>query len=376
MKVLNVVDGSGWTGGVEQTMLLCRELRVLGVDARMAAHRDNPVLGEAAETGIPAYAYDDGSGGVSRSRRLMDLMAEGYDFIVGHKPGAIRHVALPRLLRSRRSPLIGVRRVSFPVSPLTVYRLAGSIVAVAENVRGVLRESGLRRVPITVIPSGVDVGKFKPDAVMGAETRALLGVEGKTTLLSLAKFVPEQKGQNVLMEAAAALKGVSDIRIIMAGLETDGEEARRLVRSHGLEDETALLGFRRDIPGLLNAADVFVFPSLPGLDAIAGSVLQAMACGRVVVASDVGGIGEYLRDGENGFLVPPGDASALRLALVKAIGLGGRERERLGRQARETVLAGYSSRRMAEEYLRLFRGMQSISSIPPRRLSRQATWKS
>ena len=87
MKVLNVVDGSGWTGGVEQTMLLCRELRVLGVDARMAAHRDNPVLGEAAETGIPAYAYDDGSGGVSRSRRLMDLMAEGYDFIVGHKPG-------------------------------------------------------------------------------------------------------------------------------------------------------------------------------------------------------------------------------------------------------------------------------------------------
>jgi glycosyltransferase involved in cell wall biosynthesis len=211
---------------------------------------------------------------------------------------------------------------------------------------------------------------------MGAETRARLGVEGRTALLSLAKFVPEQKGQNLLMEAAAALKKDLDVRIVMAGLETDGEEARRLVRSHGLEDETALLGFRRDIPGLLNAADVFVFPSLPGLDAIAGSVLQAMACGRVVVASDVGGIGEYLRDGENGFLVPPGDASALRLALVKAIGLGEQERERMGREARETILAGYSSSRMAEEYLKLFRGMQSVSSIPPGRPSRQATWKS
>jgi len=306
----------------------------------------------------------------------MDLMSEGYDFIVGHKPGAIRHVALPRLLKSRRSPLIGVRRVSFPVSPLTVYRLAGSIVAVAENVRAVLRESGLRRVPITVIPSGVDVEKFKPDTAMGAETRARLGAEGRTALLSLAKFVPEQKGQNLLMEAAAALKKVLDIRIVMAGLETDGEEARRLVRSHGLEGETTLLGFRRDIPGLLNAADVFVFPSLPGLDAIAGSVLQAMACGRVVVASDVGGIGEYLRDGENGFLVPPGDASALRLALVKAIGLEEQERDRMGREARKTILAGYSSRRMAEEYLKLFRGMQSVSSSPRRQQSRQATWKS
>jgi glycosyltransferase involved in cell wall biosynthesis len=376
MKVLNVVDGSGWTGGVEQTMILCRELRLLGVDARMAAHRDNPVLGEAAEAGIPAYVYDEGRGAIPRARRLLDLMAEGYDFIVGHKPSAIRHVALPRLLKSRRSPLIGVRRVSFPVSPLTVYRLPSEIVAVAENVRDVLRASGLRRVPIAVIPSGVDVGKFRPDAGLGAETRERLGVEGRTTLLSLAKFVPDQKGQDILLKAAAGLGDMTGTRIIMAGLETDGDEAKQLVRNHGLEGETMLLGFRRDIPGLLNAADVFVFPSLPGLDAIAGSVLQAMACGRVAVASDVGGIGEYLRDGENGFLVPPGDAPALGRALVKALGLAAREREEMGSKARKTILAGYSSRSMAEGYLKLFRGMQGVSSTPRRQRSRQATWRS
>jgi len=376
MKVLNVVDGSGWTGGVEQTMILCRELRVRGVDARMAAHRDNPVLGEAAEAGIPVYVYDEGIGAIERTRRLLDLMSEGYDFIIGHKPAAIRHVALPRLLKSRHSPLIGVRRVSFPVSPLTVYRLPAEIVAVANKVREVLRESGLRRVPITVIPSGVDVEKFRPDEGLGAETRARLGVVGKTILLSLAKFVPGQKGQDILLKAAAGLGETAGARIIMAGLETDGDEAKRLVRSRGLEEETMLLGFRRDIPGLLNAADVFVFPSLPGLDAIAGSVLQAMACGRVVVASDVGGIGEYLRDGENGFLVPPGDTLALRGALVKALGLAEHEREKIATKARETILAGYSSGNMAEEYLKLLRGMQGVSSTPRRQRSRQATWRS
>jgi glycosyltransferase involved in cell wall biosynthesis len=376
MKVLNVVDGSGWTGGVEQTMILCRELRLLGVDARMAAHRDNPVLAEAAEAGIPAYVYDEGRGAIPRARRLLELLAEEYDFIVGHKPAAIRHVALPRLLTSRRAPLIGVRRVSFPVSPLTVYRLPSEIVAVAGKVRDVLRESGLRRVPITVIPSGVDVEKFRPDAGLGAETRERLGMEGSTILLSLAKFVPDQKGQDILLKATAGMENMAGTKIIMAGLETDGDEAKRLVRSHGLEEETMLLGFRRDIPGLLNAADIFVFPSLPGLDAIAGSVLQAMACGRVAVASDVGGIGEYLRDGENGFLVPPGDAPALGRALTKALGLAGHEREEMGRKARETILAGYSSRSMAEEYLNLFRGMQSLSNIPRRQRSRQATWRS
>jgi len=367
MKVLNVVDGSGWTGGVEQAMLLCRELRALDVDARLAAHRDNPVLLEAGEAGIPAYSYDDGRGSLSRARRLMSLLGEGYDVIVGHKPGAIRHLALPRLLRSRQSAFVGVRRVSYPVSPLTVYLIPGRIVAVAERVSRVLQESGLKGDSITVIPSGVDVERFRPDDSMRRSMRLRLGLEKSVVLLNLAKFVPRQKGQHVLLEAAGSLKGRVDVKVVMAGLETQGEEARKLVGAFGLEKETLLLGFRRDIPELINASDVFVFPSLPGLDAIAGSVLQAMACGKIAVASDVGGIREYLTDGENGYLVPPGDGPALEEALLKAVNLADQEKERIGRNAMETVRSGYSSRHMAAEYVKLFRQIESFSSRPRRR---------
>jgi glycosyltransferase involved in cell wall biosynthesis len=357
MKVLNIVDGSGWTGGVEQAMLLARELRSLDVDARLAAHAENPVLAEAERWGIPAYAYDSGSGGLRRFRRLISLLKEGYDVVVGHKPGAIRHAALPRLLVSRGVPFIGVRRVSFPVSALTVYRLPGRVVAVAERVRSVLVESGLSPEKIQVIPSGVDTDLFRPDDALRRETRLRLGLGKKLVLLNLAKFVPAQKGQHVLLEAASSLRGRKDAKIVLAGLDTGGDAARRLVREFNCERETLLLGFRRDIPALLNAADIFVFPSLPGLDAIAGSVLQAMACGKVVVASDVGGIAEYLTDGVNGYLVPPEDPALLLEALLKAAELSGKERERLVKNARETVVERYSVRRMAVAYLELFRRM-------------------
>lgn len=360
MKVLNIVDGSGWTGGVEQAMLLARELRSLDIDARLAAHAENPVLVEAEGSGVPSYAYDEGGGSLKRSRRLISLLREGYDLIVGHKPGAIRHVALPRFLVCRRVPLVGVRRVSYPVSALTVYRLPERIVAVAHHVRSVLTDSGLPAERIRVIPSGVDTEKFRPDARMRSLARSRLGLGKSFVLLSLAKFVPEQKGQHLLMEAAASLRAGGELRIVMAGLETGGEEARQLVRKYRAEGRTRLLGFRRDIPELLNASDLFVFPSLPGLDAIAGSVLQAMACGKVVVASDVGGIGEYLRDGENGYLVPPGDAQILAEALAKAATLTPQEREEVGRKARDTVVQGYSSRGMARSYLKLFREMESV----------------
>lgn len=354
MKVLNVVDGSGWTGGVEQTLLLTEELRRLGVDARIAANGENPLCGEGRSRGIPVYEYENGMGRIGIAEHLYRLLGENYDFVVGHKPGAIRHLMIPLLLRGQRRRNVGVRRVSYPVSSLTVYRFPRHVVAVSASVQEVLRSCGLDRQRITVIPSGVDTGLFVPSEKMRSGQRKKMGLEGRKVILNLAKFVPRQKGQDHLLEVAAALKGRYPVTVLLAGLETDGDEARRAVEDAGLTDTVRLLGFRRDIPELINAADLFVFPSLPGLDAIAGSVLQAMACGTIVVASAVGGIPEYLRDGENGFLVPPGDSPALEAAVDRAFSLGKEERGHILRQARETVIGGYSVRAMAERWMKLF----------------------
>lgn len=357
VRVLNVIDGTGWTGGVEQTMLLADEMRKAGLDASVACHEGNPVLDEALQRKIPARSYDRGGGRRQRFGALRRMLQEGYDVVIGHKPAAIRHLILPVYTLVRRPLFIGVRRVSFPVSPLTVYRAVDHVVAVSRNVRSVLAGSGLGGAKITVIPSGVETERFRFDKSLRRRARKELGLEGKRVILNLAKFVPAQKGQGILFRALAELKGMEDIRLVLAGLETDGADARQMVRTHGLEEHVALLGFRRDIPRLLCAADLFVFPSLPGLDAIAGSVLQAMACERIVISSRVGGIPEYVASGRNGFLVEPGDVQSLTGMIATALAMDERAQADMGARARQSVTAGYSTVAMARSYGRLLEGL-------------------
>ena len=135
------------------------------------------------------------------------------------------------------------------------------------------------------------------------------------------------------------------------GLDTDRGEAKELIKKLGLEDRVIGLGFRRDVPDLLNAADYFVLSS--HLEGIAGALLQAMATGMVVISTSAGGISEYLRDGENGFLVPVGDKEKLLRAMERALNLSEVEYRQMGKRAMETA-EGYSIERTAEGYVRLF----------------------
>lgn len=354
MKVLNVVDGPGWTGGVEQTLLLTRRMREVGVDAHLAAHENNRILVESREAGIPTYAYEGRGTMWSSAARLNGILKQGFDAAIGHKPAALRDLLIAARLFHRRTRIVGVRRVSFHVARWTTYRFPDHVVAVGRSVGEILTGDGLSAERITVIPSGVDLRRFHADEAAREAERARRGWRPKLVVLNLAKFIPAQKGQAHLFDAVAALRGKYPVKAALAGIHTDGEQARAMVAARGLANEVDLLGFRRDVPQLVNACDVFVFPSLPGLDAIAGSVLQAMACGKLVVATAIGSIPEYLRDGENGFLVPPGDSAALTAAIERALALSPEEKSRMGEAARRTVEAGYSVEAMTEKYLALF----------------------
>jgi glycosyltransferase involved in cell wall biosynthesis len=90
-----------------------------------------------------------------------------------------------------------------------------------------------------------------------------------------------------------------------------------MAKSLGLEADVSFLGFISDVPQFLAGIDIFVLPSL--YEGLGVAALEAMAAGKAVVASRVGGLAELVNDGENGFLVPPGDAEGLAAALAKLI---------------------------------------------------------
>ena len=116
------------------------------------------------------------------------------------------------------------------------------------------------------------------------------------------------------------------------------EELERIVARDGLERHVRFIGWRTDALPILSLMDIMVHPSLN--EGFGRAVLEAMAMGRAVVASSVGGLREAIRDGENGFLVPPRDTAAL-IDRILRLARDPDLRERFGRAARREVFAHY-----------------------------------
>jgi len=183
------------------------------------------------------------------------------------------------------------------------------------------------------------------------ELRKMLGLplEGKI-FINVANWNPKVKGHILLLEAFKELN-CPNCYLLLVGLDTDGEEAKKIISRLGLERKVIRLGFREDVPDLLNASDYFVLSSY--LEGIAGALLQAMATEMVVISTNAGGIPEYLKDGENGFIVPVGDKKKLKLAMEKVLKLSPERYKEIATRARETA-KNYSIERTAEGYIKLF----------------------
>lgn len=154
--------------------------------------------------------------------------------------------------------------------------------------------------------NGVNTVLFRPDPEARAQARLQLGFADDTLVFSSVAVLRKGKGLEHLLEAVLVVRQqVPRARFLVVG---DGEERARLeARSTalGVDDVVRFLGARTDVPRLLSATDVFVHPSL--YEALPTSVLEAMAAGLPVVATDVGGIPELVSVERTGLLVPPGD---------------------------------------------------------------------
>jgi glycosyltransferase involved in cell wall biosynthesis len=193
---------------------------------------------------------------------------------------------------------------------------------------------------IVVIRNGIetpDGDRATGDPVLHA---ALAGPEKLPVVLSLARLVRD-KGIDVLVAAAAS---VPDARFAIAGDGPEAEALSRQIAELGLAARVSLLGWRTDVPQLLAASDLFALPSRN--EAVAMSMLDAMAAGTPVIATSVGGVAEAIEDGRTGLLVPPDDPAALAAAITRLLGDRGL-RERCAQAARAHVRERYSTEAMA-----------------------------
>lgn len=231
--------------------------------------------------------------------------------------------------------------------------LSSRVVAVAEALRQAVIESGrVDRERVVVIGNGVDAGRFR--VTDGGAQRRALGLGVNTVVVGGVGRLSPEKGFDRLIEAVAlARAGGAPLALVLAG---DGPERRRLERlavEVGLDGHVRFLGFRPQLETLYPVFDVFALASFEEGSPIA--LLEAMACGRAVVATPVGGVPEILRGGreECGLMVETGSAAAMASAL-RWLAFDPMLRRELGAAARRRVLASFDLPAMVQKHEELY----------------------
>lgn len=208
------------------------------------------------------------------------------------------------------------------------------------------RREGTPAGKLVYIPNAIDPDAFTRPAKGRAAVLAEFGWPPDSDLVvSVGRLVVE-KNYTLLVDAIVRLRDrFPKIRCLLVGDGDRADEIRRRIESAGAEGRIALAGSRGDIPDILAAADLFVLSSIR--EGLPVALLEAMAAGAAIAATEVGGIPEVIRDGMSGLLVPPMDAAALAEAIGTLLGNADLRRA-LGREARRIAEKEYSIGRTAE----------------------------
>jgi glycosyltransferase involved in cell wall biosynthesis len=380
VKVLLVIDGLG-TGGAERSLaeLLPRlaeariEPTVVCLRRRREGIEDDVV---AAGFGVRFLTGSNLATRIVELRRIIER--ERPDLVhtslvqasILGRLAAVRH-SVPVLTSLTSTPYASVRlrdpmvrRLPFAairtIDGWSARHLTDHFHAISQTVRtAAIRSLGIPPERITVIPRGRDPERLgAPGRTRRGRVRRRLGLRPDDEIVITVGRQEFLKGHRFLLEAAEML-GRSRPRLVVLVAGRRGTASDRLARLHrrpGVGDVVRVLGYRDDVPDLLAASDLFVFPSLS--EGLGGALIEAMALGLPIVASDVDAIREVVEPERNALLVRPG--STLELAgAVEALLDDPERRGVFGVRSRwifeERFTIDRSAQRMIELYGRIAR---------------------
>ncbi len=362
MTIMHIIESPSWTGAMAQTFELVRGLEARGHTVALATTPGSILWGRAAEAGIEMLAVETRSelNPVAIAKISSFVLRRRVDIVHAHRAHA-HSLGLLTAVVTRR-PFVVSRRVSFrPKDNLGSRVKYGSrfvtrIVAVSQGVKDVLVDYGVPEDKVVVIYSGSDPSVYDGD-VDGGAVRDEFGIPRDAPLVGkVANYYHGWKGHDTFLAAAAkVVAAIPNARFLLAGERTDDKKMEALVAGLGLEGVVTRAGYRYDVPQVLASLDVSVNCPRAG-EGLSGAVRESLAMGRPVVATDVGGNKELVRDGETGILVPPDDPEALAAAILKLLGdpvFAHGLAERGSAFVRENLTVD----RMVDETVRLYEGI-------------------
>jgi L-malate glycosyltransferase len=357
MFSLHVDSARSWRGGQNQVLVTVLGLRALGHRAVLVAHPTGE-LRRRAEEGLDLIPLAprtemDLAAAWRLSRVLRQLQP---DIVHAHDPHgvAMASIALSMTTLPALPRLVAARRVDFHMRRSALsrwkYRQVACFICASEAIRRIVVSDGIPAERTVTVHEGIDLGRVA--AAPPASLHEELWLPHEAPLVgNVAALVPH-KGQRHLIDAAAlVLRQQPDARFVIAGEGELRPSLEQQIRQHHLEKHVRLAGFRTDILSLHKAFDVFVMSSVT--EGLGTSLLDAMACGKPIVATNVGGIPEVVVDGETGLLVPPRDPAAMAAAVVRLL-TDQALRERMGQAGLARVRERFSADIMVANTLKVY----------------------
>ena len=327
-KVVFFVESKSF-GGTEQVVLnLLRSLDHKLWQPILFHHPElgiAPLLQGVSELGIPSESvprFDHGNLPRAAAHFFRKLRSHGPAIFHAHLTWTLGcRTALSVASFTRRNAVLATlhlfTEVDNPRTILTQRALALRVdryIGVAQHVAQRLRETlHLPASKVDVVPNGIPVSKYR--VTTNTELRAQLAPRGAGPIvLTVARLEDCHKGISWLLKAAVL---VPEAKFVIAGDGPDRERLQNLAAELCVQHRVVFLGFRRDIAELLSCCDAFVLPSL--FEGLCLVLLEAMAAGKPVVATDIAGTNEVIIPDETGLLVPPANAEALAAAIKRVL---------------------------------------------------------
>ncbi len=259
------------------------------------------------------------------------------------------------------------RAITWPFRRL--YAAASLHICISRDIEREALACGIPETRLRCIPHGVDIARFRP-AASDDERRAIREAEDLPLDRLVCLFVGRlsvEKGVLDLLEAWRMLADPDAILLLvgpdMPGHPLDaGPAARAFATRHGLTASVRFAGPRTDPSVLMRAADVFVQPS--HYEGFPSSAIEAIAAGLPILATRVGGMKDYLVDGENALLTEPADPGGLAQGLTRLL-QDGPLRARLRTNARETAVARFDQNLIADRYAETLRELAGVDPGRP-----------
>lgn len=235
------------------------------------------------------------------------------------------------------------------------------IISLSKNTEHSLKRMGVPAPKNMIISPAIDLSSFNP-SISGESAKKSLNLKSYHPLLLYAGDLRKTKGLNVLIEALSMVtEHVPDAKLLMAvkmpleKYKMEKLEIKEKISSLGLDDNVIPLGIVNNMPQIMAASDVFIAPylSIEGIADYPISILEAMACGKPVIATKVGGIPEIVKHKINGLLVEPDNVHELKNALLYMLE-NKDEAKKMADNAAKYVAENYSMDAVVQKYEKLY----------------------